>query len=48
MATGTNSTHPPILSTIPTRPSRPVPPLKKPTKPSLFDAAMRRKATKRN
>jgi hypothetical protein len=43
MAVGTNTIHPPLLSTTPTRPSRPVPPLKRPVKPSLVAAATKGK-----
>jgi hypothetical protein len=43
MPVGTNTIHPPLLSTTPTRPSRPVPPLKKPVKPSLMAAVMKAK-----
>jgi hypothetical protein len=43
MAVGTSTIRPPLLSTTPTRPSRPVPPLKRPVKLSLMAAATKGK-----
>lgn len=43
MATGTNTTRPPILATTKPPRSRPVPPLKRPAKGSSIAAAMKGK-----
>jgi hypothetical protein len=43
MPVGTNTIRPPLLSTTPTRPSRPLPPFKKPAKPSVIATAMKAK-----
>lgn len=43
MATGTNTTHPPILATTKPPRSRPVPPIKRSVKGSPISAAMKGK-----